>query len=571
MQVAELPGLPGLGLRLLAAGRQDRPVRRVYTTDLPDPGRYLSGGELVLTGLIWCREPGDADRFTAALARAGAAVLAAGEALGPVPAELVRSCTRHGLPLLAVPAETSFGTVTDEVMRRLSGDRAAAASRALGRHRRMLSAVSTGAGLGALFEMAAPDLPAGGWLITAAGRPVAGTGGQMAAALALRLAREYLTAPGLPATARAGGQDYTLLAAGGPPGLTGWFLACAGIARGGAGEAPEPAAELAADIAVERARLDAGRRAGRRLGQQIVTALVSSADPAELATLMRAAELPVTGQSRGPGQEAGAGGYLAVALREEPAGRLARPPGAQAGQAGLPDALAGQAADLADELVRPATGRLVLGLDSGEVLVLAPLAGELAAVAPGAAARTLAARIRDAQPALAAGLRGGTLTVGISDPVTGAGALAGAVRGARGARRLAGLRPGPVAVATGDEGGTHAMLLASVPPGVLGSFRDRLLGPLRRYDQRRGTQLVPTLAAFLACSGSWQACAARLHVHVNTLRYRIRRIEELTGRDLSSLGDQVDFFLALSAAGQPGTGQPGTGQPGPGRAETGRP
>jgi Purine catabolism regulatory protein-like family/PucR C-terminal helix-turn-helix domain len=548
MRVAELPGLPGLGLRLLAAGRLDRPLRRVYTTDLPDPGRYLSGGELVLTGLIWCREPGDADRFTAALARAGAAALAAGEALGPVPAELVRACTRHGLPLLAVPAETSFGTVTDEVMRRLSADRAGAASRALGRHRRMLSAVSTGAGLGALFEMAAPDLPAGCWLITAAGRPAAGTGGQMPAALAVRLAREYLTAPGLPATARVRGQDYTLLAAGGPPGPTGWFLACAGIAGGAADAIPEPAAELAADIAVERARLDAGRRAGRRLGQQIVTALVTGADPAEAATLMRAAELPVQAET-----EAGAG-YLAVALRDEP-----------------PGSLAGQAADLADELVRPATGRLVLGLDAGEVVVLAPLAGELGTVAAGAAARTLAGRIRDAGPALAAGLRGGTLTVGISDPVTGAGGLAGAVREARGARRLAGLRPGPVAVATGDEGSTHAMLLASVPAGVLGSFRDRLLGPLRRYDRRRGTQLVPTLAAFLACSGSWHSCAARLHVHVNTLRYRIRRIEELTGRDLSSLGDQVDFFLALSAAGPPLTGPSDAGPSDAGPSDAGPP
>ena len=36
-----------------------------------------------------------------------------------------------------------------------------------------------------------------------------------------------------------------------------------------------------------------------------------------------------------------------------------------------------------------------------------------------------------------------------------------------------------------------------------------------------------------------------MYVHINTVRYRIRRIEELTGRDLSSLGDQVDFFLAL--------------------------
>ena len=34
-------------------------------------------------------------------------------------------------------------------------------------------------------------------------------------------------------------------------------------------------------------------------------------------------------------------------------------------------------------------------------------------------------------------------------------------------------------------------------------------------------------------------------MHVNTVRYRIRRIEELTGRDLSCLNDQVDFYLAL--------------------------
>ncbi len=36
-----------------------------------------------------------------------------------------------------------------------------------------------------------------------------------------------------------------------------------------------------------------------------------------------------------------------------------------------------------------------------------------------------------------------------------------------------------------------------------------------------------------------------MYVHVNTVRYRIRRVEELTGRDLSCLDDQVDFFLAL--------------------------
>jgi len=59
-----------------------------------------------------------------ALARARVAALGAGEALGKVPDEVLQACARHGLPLLAVPAETSFAAVTEEVGRRLSGDRA---------------------------------------------------------------------------------------------------------------------------------------------------------------------------------------------------------------------------------------------------------------------------------------------------------------------------------------------------------------------------------------------------------------------------------------------------------------
>ena len=103
-------------------------------------------------------------------------------------------------------------------------------------------------------------------------------------------------------------------------------------------------------------------------------------------------------------------------------------------------------------------------------------------------------------------------------------------------------------VAGGAPTGSHEHLLASVPQPVLRSFTDRLLGPLAEYDTLHNAELVPTLRSFLACDGSWSACAARLYVHVNTVRYRIGRIEALTGRDLSALADRVDFFLALSVA-----------------------
>jgi DNA-binding PucR family transcriptional regulator len=91
-------------------------------------------------------------------------------------------------------------------------------------------------------------------------------------------------------------------------------------------------------------------------------------------------------------------------------------------------------------------------------------------------------------------------------------------------------------------------LLATVPDDVRRSFADRILAPLFDYDRRHQSELVRTVGTFLDCGGSWNICAERLHVHVNTVRYRIRRIEELTGRDLSTMADRVDLFLALRAS-----------------------
>jgi DNA-binding PucR family transcriptional regulator len=110
-------------------------------------------------------------------------------------------------------------------------------------------------------------------------------------------------------------------------------------------------------------------------------------------------------------------------------------------------------------------------------------------------------------------------------------------------------RGGPaVGAAAGPEPPLHELLLASVPTPVLRSFSDRLLGPLWDYDAVHHADLVTTLRLFLACDGSWSACASRMYVHVNTVRYRISRVEALTGRDLSALADRVDFFLALRGA-----------------------
>jgi DNA-binding PucR family transcriptional regulator len=103
----------------------------------------------------------------------------------------------------------------------------------------------------------------------------------------------------------------------------------------------------------------------------------------------------------------------------------------------------------------------------------------------------------------------------------------------------------PVSVVTADEVTSHVLLLASVPDEVRRTFAVRVLGRVLEYDTRTGAGLLDTLQVFLDCSGSWTRTAEALHVHVNTVRYRIERVEQLTGRDLGRLEDRVDVFLAL--------------------------
>jgi len=522
VRVRELLDIPGLGLRLLTdVTGLDRVIKHVFTTDLPDPSRYLTPGDLVLTGMMWCRGDADADRFVAALAQAEATVLGAGEALGPVPPEVVRACGRHGVALLAVPAETSFAAVSEEVGRRLSGDRASAMTRVLGRRRLLLSAVAEGAGLAAMFRLIGRELGAECWLLTGTGRVVGGTGASLPGPLAHKLACAYLSADRLPAAA---GQ-YTLLGVGAEPRITSWFLACAGSDQDWPHELRESLAELAADVALERARLDAVRTGDRKLAEAIVSMLASSAGehaaPIEIASLMRAVGLAPDGC------------FLVAAVTAE-ADRMAGPHADR------------WRCDLAEELITPLADSALIAPLGEEIIALVPLPpGET----PGAQA--FASRLGEAGPVLAAERARVRLCVGVSAPAAGAAALAGALHEAGSARRLAALRGGAerastaLTVVTSDEVASHELLLATVPASVLSSFRERLLGPLLAYDERHRAGLVPTLQEFLACSGSWNACAGRMYVHVNTVRYRIRRIEELTGRDLSSLADQVDFFLAL--------------------------
>jgi purine catabolism regulator len=74
-----------------------------------------------------------------------------------------------------------------------------------------------------------------------------------------------------------------------------------------------------------------------------------------------------------------------------------------------------------------------------------------------------------------------------------------------------------------------------------------VLGSLLDWDETHNTDLVNTLRVFLNCNRAWQRAASELHVHKQTLVYRMRRIEELTDRKLNDTADVSELWLALQA------------------------
>jgi sugar diacid utilization regulator len=123
--------------------------------------------------------------------------------------------------------------------------------------------------------------------------------------------------------------------------------------------------------------------------------------------------------------------------------------------------------------------------------------------------------------------------------------LARAVHDARRMCELNALRRLPVgSVDSGPRVPLSASLLLEHQQAV-STLHATVLLPLEAYDAEHATDLVATLDAFLSACGHWSVAANKLGVHVNTLRYRLARIEKHTGRDLDLMADRADFYLAL--------------------------
>ncbi|XVQ06897.1 helix-turn-helix domain-containing protein [Spirillospora sp. CA-255316] len=92
---------------------------------------------------------------------------------------------------------------------------------------------------------------------------------------------------------------------------------------------------------------------------------------------------------------------------------------------------------------------------------------------------------------------------------------------------------------------TTLLLMTSTVPEQLRRFADQLIAPLAAYDRRRGTCLVATLRAWLDAGFSTGGTAEVLVVHVNTVGYRLTKIEKMSGRDLRDPETRLELRLAL--------------------------
>ncbi len=100
-------------------------------------------------------------------------------------------------------------------------------------------------------------------------------------------------------------------------------------------------------------------------------------------------------------------------------------------------------------------------------------------------------------------------------------------------------------VASYKDLGAFQLLLSLQDDDALASYCQSVLGPVEGDEGEYGDELLRSLDVFIEQNGHWEKAAQALYCHRHTLRYRIKRVEALTGRDFSHARDRIEFWLAL--------------------------
>ncbi len=519
--------LRDLDVRLVAGeAGVDSAVRWVHISEIVDPTPWLSGGELLLTTGLQLDRPEVQREYVARLAGHGLSGLGFGIGFTheSVPEAMLEAAEELSFTMFEVPYEVPFIAVTEKAFTHLVNEHYAVLQRALSAHERLERIVLSERGLdgvaGALASLIggpAIVFDARGDVLArrAAGTPlkdsvVAGladelrerarTGGRRGFAPGGEVAGRALAlpVPRTPQERQSGGADA--------PAPQAWLVA----AKDG-GQLTEfdrlTLHQAVTIVALELLRRRVADDTERRLAGDVLTAMVSG----ELDGVDLARRLEPFG------------------LRDKAAVIVLAPP--RTLKAATEDALNRAVRDEATAGLAGGTGRFSCAL-------IAPPRGggdpELFALAERMRARVS----HDVGSDLGAG----------AGRIVAAGDLRRAFHEARcalEARALDVNGSAPVGLATFRDLGSFQLLLSLQDDEALRLFCDSILNPIEDGEGTYGGELMRSLEAFIECNGQWEKAARQLYCHRHTLRYRIRRVEELTGRSLDSARDRIDFWLAL--------------------------
>jgi purine catabolism regulator len=192
--------------------------------------------------------------------------------------------------------------------------------------------------------------------------------------------------------------------------------------------------------------------------------------------------------------------------------------------------------DVVNSLVRE-FGRLGA---SAPVGVLADTIG-LAYPLDGAEPAVVATRIHR----LAAQVSGKVVSAGVGRAGIGPAAIAQGYREADRALVIARRLFAPGTLTFFQNLGVHRLLLALDGHPELSAFYEETLAAIDQYDRANRSELLPTLEAFFAADNSLAETASRLHLHRNTVAYRLRRIEQISGHQLGDPETRLALHLGL--------------------------
>lgn len=490
LTIAQLVEIPSLRTRVLAGGSgSSRPVLWAHTCELPDPWNWLGTGELLLTdGYAFPTDAAGQVDFLTHLARANLSGITLAEGLhaAPLTPEAAAAADALAFPVL----ETAYAVPFVTVARTVAESNSEVASARLTRILRVYDVLRRSAQVGsreeglleALGRVCGADLHV---LDTAHGRPMlpsaAGLDEEVRCAFVESLSAN--TGP-LPAFVRVRAADRSFLGLPVDSNRRAVLLAM-------------PRGEVDVDLVVLQhvatiAGLEVDRRAaaalrrrekGARLFQQLLDSAVDAGAAVEQLQAFGLGERPWKVICWGPECDLGPDELqLRLASRQ------------------VPHLIVRQGDHVITLLPGGSVEPDVLGMADGD---------------------------DDAR-------------IGVSQPVLSVGRVADGAREARWALETARSTQQPV-VLYGEE--PPLFLPRTVAEGE--AAVQAVLGPVLAYDEETDSQLLRSLEVYFDTGRSWQEGASRLGIHKQTLVYRMRRIEELTGTRLADMEDQTRLFLAL--------------------------